>query len=50
MNELWFRTKSASNAVPRGIYSNDIPQFWHHHARYKYNFHCIEDGKMVQTL
>ena len=20
------------------------PQFWHHHACYKYNFHCIQAG------
>ena len=30
--------------------SSDTPQFWHHHARYKYNFHFIQAGKIAQTL
>ena len=45
MNELLFRAKSVPNAVPSGIYSSDSPQFWHHHACYKYNFRCIQVGK-----
>ena len=31
-------------------YSRDTPQFWHHHACYNYNFHCIQVGKFAQTL
>ena len=31
-------------------YSSDTPQFWHHRACYKYNFHCIQAGKIAQTL
>ena len=45
MNELLFRAKSVPNALPSGIYSSDSPQFWHHHACYKYYFRCIQVGK-----
>ena len=33
-----------------GIYSSDTPQFWDHHGCYKYNCHCIQGGKIAQTL
>ena len=33
-----------------GIYTSDTRQFWHHYACYKYTFHCIQAGKIAQTL
>ena len=48
--KIYLSIKIVSNAVPRGIYSSDTPQFWHHHACYKYNFYYIQAKKIVQTL
>ena len=41
---------SAEPRVFQMAYSSDTPQFWHHHARYKYKFHCIQARKIAQTL
>ena len=41
---------SSEPRVFQVAYSGDTPQFWHHHACYKYNFHRIQEGKLAQTL
>ena len=41
---------SSEPRVFQVAYSSDNPQFWHHHACYQYNFHCIQAGKIAQTL
>ena len=41
---------SSEPRVFQVAYTSDTPQFWHHYACYKYNFHCIQAGKIAQTL
>ena len=41
---------SAEPRVFQMAYSSDTSQFWHHHARYKYKFHCIQARKIANTV
>ena len=41
---------SSEPRVFQVAYSSDTPQFWHHRACYKYNFHCIQARKIAETL
>ena len=50
MNELYFSAKSDQMLCHVSGYSSDTPQFCDHYGCYKYNCHCIQGGKIAQTL